>query len=177
MANIKSSKKRIRVIETKTAKNKRVKSRLKDILKQLDAAIEAGDKEEARSLLATAEKKLMQAVSKGTLHKNTASRKVSRLTKRFASEFGAEALKEKPEAAKPEKAPAKKAAAKKEEPKTEEPKEEAKEETASEEPKADEEKAETKKKAAPKKKSTKKESAEEADKAEEPETAEPEKED
>ena len=83
MANIKSAKKRIRVIDKKTAKNRRIKNRLKDVLKSFDAAIEAGDMEKAKADLALAEKKLMQAASKGTIHKNTASRKVSRLTNRF----------------------------------------------------------------------------------------------
>ena len=70
MANIKSAKKRIRVIDKKTARNRR-------------AAIEAGDMEKAKADLALAEKKLMQAAAKGTIHKNAASRKVSRLTQRF----------------------------------------------------------------------------------------------
>ena len=83
MANIKSAKKRIRVIDKKTARNRRIKSHLKAVLKSFDAAIEAGDMETAAEKLALAEKKLMQAAAKHTLHKNTASRKVSRLTKRF----------------------------------------------------------------------------------------------
>ncbi|MDD2217737.1 MAG: 30S ribosomal protein S20 [Eubacteriales bacterium] len=86
MANIKSAKKRIRVIDKKTARNRRVKNHLKAVLKNFEAAMAQGDFEEAKIKLALAEKKLMQAVSKGTLHKNTASRKVSRLTKRFNSE-------------------------------------------------------------------------------------------
>ena len=80
MANIKSAKKRIRVIDKKTARNRRVKNHLKDILKSFDSAIEAGDMEQAKSDLALAEKKLMQAAAKGTMHKNAASRKVSRLS-------------------------------------------------------------------------------------------------
>lgn len=83
MANIKSAKKRIRVIEKKTARNRRVKDHLKTVLKAFDAAIEAGDMELAKEKLALAEKKLMQAAAKHTIHKNAASRKVSRLTKRF----------------------------------------------------------------------------------------------
>ena len=83
MANIKSAKKRILVINKKTAANRRVKSHLKGILKNLDAAIIAGELEKAAEKLALAEKRLMQAAAKGTLHKNNASRKVSRLTKRF----------------------------------------------------------------------------------------------
>lgn len=83
MANIKSAKKRIRVIDKKTARNRRVKAHLKAVLKNFDAAIEAGDMETAAEKLRLAEKKLMQAAAKHTIHKNAASRKVSRLTKRF----------------------------------------------------------------------------------------------
>ena len=83
MANIKSAKKRIRVIDKKTARNRRIKGHLKTVLKAFDAAIEAGDMETAKEKLALAEKKLMQAAAKGTIHKNAASRKVSILTKRF----------------------------------------------------------------------------------------------
>ena len=83
MANIKSAKKRIRVIDKKTARNRRVKNHLKDVLKSFDAAIEEGDMEKAKADLVLAEKKLMQAAAKGTIHKNAASRKVSRLNSRF----------------------------------------------------------------------------------------------
>ena len=83
MANIKSAKKRIRVIDKKTARNRRIKNHLKVVLKSFDAALEAGDMETAKAKLALAEKKLMQAAAKGTIHKNAASRKVSRLAKRF----------------------------------------------------------------------------------------------
>lgn len=83
MANIKSAKKRIRVIEKKTNRNRRIKSHLKEVLKAFDLAIEEGNMETAKEQLDLAEKKLMQAASKGTIHKNAASRKVSRLTKRF----------------------------------------------------------------------------------------------
>lgn len=83
MANIKSAKKRVRVIASKTAANRRVKSHLKGIIKNFDKAIEAGDFEVAAEKLALAEKKLMQASAKGVVHKNTASRKVSRMTKRY----------------------------------------------------------------------------------------------
>ena len=78
MANIKSAKKRITVIEKKTARNRRVKGHLKDVLKSFEANLEAGDMEAAKADLKLAEKKLMQAAAKGTIHKNAASRKVSR---------------------------------------------------------------------------------------------------
>lgn len=83
MANIKSAKKRIRVIDKKTARNRRIKSHLKEVLKDFDTAIEAGDMETAKEKLTLAEKKLMQAAAKHTIHKNAASRKVARLIKRF----------------------------------------------------------------------------------------------
>lgn len=83
MANIKSAKKRIKVIDKKTAKNRRIKNHLKMILKSFDLAIESGDMATAKEKLALAEKKLMQAAAKHTIHKATAARKISRLTKRF----------------------------------------------------------------------------------------------
>jgi small subunit ribosomal protein S20 len=92
MANIKSAKKRIRVIEAKTQRNKRVKAHLKAVLKAFEAAVAEGDKQAARDQLALAEKKLKQAAAKGTVHKNSASRKVSRLTQKFTAAFGKEAL-------------------------------------------------------------------------------------
>lgn len=89
MANIKSAKKRIKVIEKKTARNKRIKNRLKEISKSFDKALEGKEFDLAAEKLALAEKKLMQAASKGAINKNTASRKVSRLTKRFNAEKAA----------------------------------------------------------------------------------------
>ena len=83
MANIKSAKKRISIIEKKTARNKRVKSHLKNLAKSLDASIAESDLDTAKEKLVLAEKRLNQAAAKGVIHKNAASRKVSRLTKRF----------------------------------------------------------------------------------------------
>ncbi len=85
MANIKSAKKRITVIAAKTAANRRVKGHLKAVIKNFEKAVEAGDMTVAAEKLRLAEKKLMQAAAKGTIHKNAASRKVSRLTKRLNS--------------------------------------------------------------------------------------------
>jgi small subunit ribosomal protein S20 len=95
MANIKSAKKRIHVIEKKTQRNRRVKAHLKEIIKGFDAAVAEGSEQEARDFLALAEKRLLQAGAKGTIHKNAASRKVSRLTKGFVKAFGDDALKRK----------------------------------------------------------------------------------
>ena len=79
MANIKSAKKRITVIENKTARNIRVENRLKEIEKSFDKALAENDFAKASEQRALAEKKLMQAVAKGVVKKNTASRKVSRM--------------------------------------------------------------------------------------------------
>ena len=83
MANIKSAKKRISVIENKTARNRRVKDHVKEAIKAFDKALEAGDMETAEKQLILAEKKLTKAASKNVMHKNAASRKVSRLYKKF----------------------------------------------------------------------------------------------
>ena len=83
MANIKSAKKRIRVIDKKTARNRRIKGHLKAVLRNFDEALASGNMELAKEKLTLAEKKLMQAAAKVTIHKKAASRKVSRLTKRF----------------------------------------------------------------------------------------------
>ena len=79
MANIKSAKKRIKVIETKTLRNKAIKSRVKTAIKKVDAAVAAGDKDLAKSSLNNAISEIDKACSKGVYHKNTASRKISRL--------------------------------------------------------------------------------------------------
>ena len=80
MANIKSAKKRIGIINKKTAVNRRVKGNLKAIVKNFYKALEAGDLVTAKEKLVLAEKALKKAGAKGTIHKNAANRKVSRLT-------------------------------------------------------------------------------------------------
>ena len=81
MANIKSAKKRILVAETKAARNKAIRSRVKTFVKKVDAANTAGDKAAAQAALLAAISEIDKATSKGVYHKNTASRKVSRLSK------------------------------------------------------------------------------------------------
>ncbi|MBU9729069.1 30S ribosomal protein S20 [Diplocloster modestus] len=81
MANIKSAKKRILVNETKAARNKSIKSAVKTAIKKVDAAVVAKDKATADAALLGAISAIDKATSKGIYHKNTASRKVSRLTK------------------------------------------------------------------------------------------------
>lgn len=79
MANIKSAKKRIKIIETKTLRNKIIKSALKTKIKKFEAAIANNDVAEAKVAYTTVVKALDMATSKGILHKNKASRKKSRL--------------------------------------------------------------------------------------------------
>lgn len=81
MANIKSAKKRILVNETKAIRNKAIKSKVKTMIKKVDAAVAAGDKTLANTTLVEAVTNIDMACSKGVFHKNTAGRRVSRLTK------------------------------------------------------------------------------------------------
>ncbi len=81
MANIKSAKKRILVNETKAARNKAIKSKVKTAVKKVDAAIAAKDAEAAKTALRAAIVEITKAGSKGVYHKKTVSRKISRLSK------------------------------------------------------------------------------------------------
>lgn len=81
MANIKSAKKRVLVTETRTARNKAIRSKVKTSIKKVEAAITAGDKAAAQASLVNAISEIDKASSKGVYHKNTASRKVARLSK------------------------------------------------------------------------------------------------
>ena len=72
--------KRIEVIDKKTLRNKMIKSKVKTVIKKVEAAIAAGDKEAAQANLLVALSEINKAASKGVYHKNNASRKVSRLT-------------------------------------------------------------------------------------------------
>lgn len=83
MANIKSAKKRISVINKKTAVNKSRKSEIKTYIKKFEASVNDGNLEKAKEYLSIVEKKLQRAAAKNTVHKNAASRKVSRLAKRL----------------------------------------------------------------------------------------------
>ena len=81
MANIKSAKKRILVTQTKTDRNKSIRSKVKTSMKKVDAAIAAGDKAAAQACLVNAISEIDKACTKGVYHKNNASRKVARLSK------------------------------------------------------------------------------------------------
>lgn len=84
MPNIKSAKKRVKVIEKKTLINQMHKTALKTAVKKFEAAVEANDKENINSLFNAAIKKLDQGVNQGILHKNTAARKKSQLALKLA---------------------------------------------------------------------------------------------
>ena len=81
MANIKSAKKRILVTETKAARNKAIRSKVKTMMKKVDAAVAAGDRAAAQVCLTAAISEIEKAASKGVYHANNASRKVSKLSK------------------------------------------------------------------------------------------------
>ena len=82
MANSPQAKKRARQIERRTAINKARKSRIRTFLRAVEEAIASGDKAAATAALRAAQPELMRGVTKGIFHKNTASRKVSRLASR-----------------------------------------------------------------------------------------------
>ncbi len=79
MANTPSAKKAARKIARRTEVNKSRRSEMRTYVRKVEEALEAGDKAAAAAALQNAEPKLMRAAQKGVLHKNTASRKVSRL--------------------------------------------------------------------------------------------------
>jgi len=81
MANHKSSIKRIRQTIVRTERNRFYRTRLKNIVKAVATAVEAGNKEEATEAFKVANKQIHKFVSRGVLKKETASRKVSRLNK------------------------------------------------------------------------------------------------
>ena len=85
MPNIKSAKKRVRVIETKSMQNKILNSQLKTQIKKANAAIDAKAEDKAEAVR-VAVKKIDQAAAKGILHKNTAARKKSALAKKLQAE-------------------------------------------------------------------------------------------
>ncbi|MBT8153242.1 30S ribosomal protein S20 [Epibacterium ulvae] len=82
MANSPQAKKRARQNEQRFAVNKARRSRIRTFLRNVEEAIESGDKETATAALRAAQPELMRGVTKGVYHKNTASRKVSRLASR-----------------------------------------------------------------------------------------------
>jgi small subunit ribosomal protein S20 len=83
MANIKSSEKRARIARVRTARNKSYKSAVKSATKRFEAAINAGDEQQAREAFVKVEKQLDKAATKGIIHKNTVARKKSKLAKKL----------------------------------------------------------------------------------------------
>jgi small subunit ribosomal protein S20 len=83
MANTKSAKKAARVTERRTAINKARRSRMRTYVRKVEEAIASGDQSAAQEALKNAQPELMRSAQKGILHKNTASRKVSRLSARI----------------------------------------------------------------------------------------------
>ncbi|MEO3471075.1 30S ribosomal protein S20 [Roseomonas sp. CAU 1739] len=85
MANTDSARKRIRQTEKRTARNKARKSRVRTYVRKLEEAIATGDKTAAQEAFRAAQPEMQRAVTKGTLHANTVSRKISRLSARVKS--------------------------------------------------------------------------------------------
>ena len=79
MANTPGAKKAIRKIQRRTEVNKARRSRVRTYLRRFDEAVASGDRAAAETAFVEAQSELMRAVSKGVVHKNTGSRKVSRL--------------------------------------------------------------------------------------------------
>lgn len=82
MANSPQAKKRARQNERRLEVNKARRSRIRTYLRKVEEAIASGDKESAMTALRLAQPELMRGVTKGVYHKNTASRKMSRLSAR-----------------------------------------------------------------------------------------------
>ncbi|MGQ7793237.1 30S ribosomal protein S20 [Faunimonas sp. B44] len=82
MANTPSAKKAARKIARRTATNKVPRTRMRTFVRKVEEAIASGDKDAARSALEAAQPQIMKAATKGVVHRNTASRKVSRLAHR-----------------------------------------------------------------------------------------------
>jgi small subunit ribosomal protein S20 len=83
MANHPSAKKRIRQTMRRTAVNRSRVSRIRTFLKRVELAIQAGDKDSADQAFRAAQPEVHRGVTKGVLHKNTAARKLSRLSQRI----------------------------------------------------------------------------------------------
>ena len=81
MANIKSAKKRIKVIAAKTARNRSIRSQVKTEIKKVIVAVENNDASAAKTALSNAISAIDKATSKGVFHKNTSARKKATLTK------------------------------------------------------------------------------------------------
>jgi small subunit ribosomal protein S20 len=83
MPSHKSAEKRVRVTAKRTAVNKARRSQIRSAIRSVEEALASGDKKAATAALKAAEPQIMRGVSKGVVHKNTGSRKVSRLAARL----------------------------------------------------------------------------------------------
>jgi small subunit ribosomal protein S20 len=83
MANTPGAKKAVRKIERRTAVNRNRRSRVRTFLRKFEEAVTSGDATAAKAAFVEAQSELMRAVSKGVVHRNTGSRKVSRLAARL----------------------------------------------------------------------------------------------
>ena len=83
MPNIKSAKKRVKVIQTKTLQNKMYRTSMKTAIKKYDAALASGDMAAAQAAYRAAVKKVDQAAAYGIIHKNAAAHKKSQFTKKL----------------------------------------------------------------------------------------------
>ena len=85
MANTKSAKKAIRVIARRTDVNRNRRSRIRTYIRKVEEAIQTGDYDAASAALKVAQPEIMRGTTKGVLHRNTAARKISRLSKRVGA--------------------------------------------------------------------------------------------
>jgi small subunit ribosomal protein S20 len=85
MANTPQAKKRIRRNDRRAVVNGARVSRIRTFIKQLETALASGDKDQAKAAMQKVQPELARGVAKGVVHKNTAARKISRLTKRVAA--------------------------------------------------------------------------------------------
>ena len=85
MANTPQAKKRIRRNDTRAEINGARMSRIRSFVKKVEVALDAGDKDAAKTALQAAQPEMARGVARGVLHKNTVARKMSRLSKRVAA--------------------------------------------------------------------------------------------
>jgi small subunit ribosomal protein S20 len=85
MANTESARKRIRQNVVRSARNQARRSRMRTFVKKVETAILGGDRAAANAALVAAQPEMQRAAGKGVIHKNTISRKLSRLTARIKS--------------------------------------------------------------------------------------------
>ena len=83
MPNTQRAKQRVQTTEARTLRNKMYRSEMKTIIKKFDMAVESGDKDAAKAAYLAAVKKVDQASARGILHKNTASHRKSKFTKKL----------------------------------------------------------------------------------------------